>query len=486
MRLAVVVGNDLGFSGHAALRFAEDDARKMRAALVEVGGFSAADVTLLVGEGEGALTKAFSEVRRRVDTAGGDRVLVLFYFSGHSDGLSIEVGEDIVPFTKVRKLLDETGATLRIAIVDACLSGQMIGLKGVRPAPEFDIDVAGDLNAEGSVVLTSSSADEMAQENAQLGGAVFTHHLVSGMYGAADEDGDLRISLRELYRYTYGRTVGATAQTVAGPQHPSYGFELEGKGDVILAMVSGKAAVLEFPASFDGDFFVLSEPSRSVVAQVTQDGTQQRRLYLAPGVYSVLRRAGESLSISKAVLRRGNTTVLAATGFDPAPATLAEVRYGGARTELGVLGYYALSGWLMPEMGALHSAGVMLRQKMRPLDVQLRFSYGVTSVNDDGFTYDVQGMDAAVAPLLSIPFHRFDLLMGPVLGAARLQQESAMTEDKTAWSVVPGLLLGAEIRPFEDMLVFVGWEFDLYLVPVNGELTARPAPRATLGVGYAL
>jgi len=372
-----------------------------------------------------------------------------------------------------------------MTIIDACLSGQMIGLKGVRPAQSFDIEVAGDLNAEGSVVLTSSSADEMAQESAELGGAVFTHHLVSGLYGAADEDGDLRISLRELYRYTYSRTVGSTARTVTGPQHPSYGFELEGKGDVILAMVGGPGALVYFPAGFAGDFFVLAEPTRELVAQVVQDGQKSRHLFLAPGLYHVLVRTGEELASTAVRVLEGKNLTLDPGGFQPTKASLTDVRGTDLATR-GMLGFYALSGWFMPEMGVLHAAGILVRQRVGPLDVHARASYGLTRVNDNGFAYEWSGLDLAVAPLLCLPFHRFDLLAGPVLGAARLTQESPMIGTRNAWAVIPGLMLGADLRPFgDDTLLLIAWELDLYVMGRNGSWTAQPAPRATLGFGYS-
>ncbi len=485
VRLAILVGNDAGSSEHAPLRFAEEDVGRVRKALVDVCGFDASDVLLLAGKGRAELAESFETVRQRIaKRPEGARVLLFFYFSGHSDGVALELGDDRVPFREVRKWLEESGAALRIAVVDSCLGGGLTALKGVRKVPEFDIEVMGDLAAEGSVVLTASGPREMAQESSEAGGGVFTGHFVSGLYGAADEDGDLRVTLRELYRYVYGRTVGSTVGTLAGPQHPSYGYEMEGKGDVVLAMVTGKAAVLGFPTTMTGDFFVLGLPGREVVAQVTQDGKQQRRLFLAGGGYSLLRRQAGSMSAARMDLGQGEDRELAERDFSPTTVTLADVRGDSPRGRTALVGFYALSGWIMPEMGVMHGAGLLMRRRVAFLDLQARLSYGQAAVTDNGFAYDFRAMEAALSVPFALPFHRFDLLLGPTFAVSRLSQESSMKGSRAAWAVAPGLLAGANLVPLEHLAVLLAWELSAVVMRRDGNWVAEPVPKALLGVGY--
>ena len=92
-------------------------------------------------------------------------------------------------------------ATIKLAVIDACKSGA-VTRKGGAPADEFVVDVVNP-KLSGMVLLTSSGADELSQESRALAGSVFTHHLVSGLRGAADEDGDHQVTVTEAYHYAY-------------------------------------------------------------------------------------------------------------------------------------------------------------------------------------------------------------------------------------------------------------------------------------------
>ena len=54
-----------------------------------------------------------------------------------------------------------------------------------------------DLASTGEALLTSSAADENALESKEIRGSFFSHHLVSGLRGAADSSGDGQVTLAE-------------------------------------------------------------------------------------------------------------------------------------------------------------------------------------------------------------------------------------------------------------------------------------------------
>lgn len=68
-----------------------------------------------------------------------------------------------------------------------------------RATVHFDFDEA--RSYEGRVYITSSAAGERAQESDEIQGSVFTHYLLAGLRGAADDSGDRRVSLEEAYRF---------------------------------------------------------------------------------------------------------------------------------------------------------------------------------------------------------------------------------------------------------------------------------------------
>ena len=484
VRYAVLVGNNKGVPPHRPLRYAEDDAMRVRRALLQVGGFTESNILLLVGQGREELLEAFDAIAASVAAAGSDRrTMLLFYFSGHSDGASLELGDDPVSFMEVQERIAGSGTSVRLAVVDTCLSGRLIGLKGVTRVPAFNIDVQGDAATSGTVVLTSSTAGEVAQESSEIGGAFYTHHLVSGLYGAADQDGDLRVTLREAYRYAYRYTVGDTVQSLAGTQHPAYSIKLEGWGDLVLSMITGKAAVLTFPAGASGDYFVLSEPSGEMVAELPHEGRRDARLFVAPGKYLVARKVRGDLEGVTIDLKEGEQHLVEPTEFVGIRRRLADVRGGGGNRN-GVFAYYGLSGWVMPNMGAVHSGGLLYRHKFKRLDLQARLSFGATSVNDAGFTYDLSILEGALMPLYRFELPKVDLLIGLLVGTSRLGQESSELGTEVAWTFDAGVVAGLAVELFAAAVLLVSWEFDIHVFSMDGDYQIRYAPKGVLGLGY--
>ena len=68
-----------------------------------------------------------------------------------------------------------------------------------RLAVLFVVDLDQGQRIEGDVYITSTGPNEPAQEWEALGGGLFTHHLLSGLRGAADRDTDGRVTLFEAY-----------------------------------------------------------------------------------------------------------------------------------------------------------------------------------------------------------------------------------------------------------------------------------------------
>src|SRR6185436_11629677 len=135
------------------------------------------------------------------------RIVLLFYFSGHSNGQELELGTDRFDFAELKKWMSEAGSDVRVSIIDSCKSGSVVETKGGTPGPGFEIHLTDTLASKGEAVLTSSAATEAALESEELGGSFFSHNLVSGMRGAADADGDGRVTLGEAYQHAFAKTL---------------------------------------------------------------------------------------------------------------------------------------------------------------------------------------------------------------------------------------------------------------------------------------
>jgi hypothetical protein len=306
-RVAVVVGNNVGSGVRPPLRFAETDAGKLGRVLVELGGVASEDLLLLQGRGGAELRRAFAQVEQRVrrwHAQPSARVVLTFYFSGHSDGDALELGAERLRYRELRALLEGTGADVRLALVDSCRSGALLAARGGSLGPSFQVRLADELASSGQVFLTSSAADEVALESRELGGGIFTHHLVSGLRGAADSSGDGRVTLGEAYQYAFALTVTETAATFVGAQHPAYDYRLTGRGELVLTELSRPEALLELPEGFERAL-VVQGPRHQVLAELAPGAA--RRVAVAPGLYAVRLVRGGALHAGEVTVTAGQT-----------------------------------------------------------------------------------------------------------------------------------------------------------------------------------
>jgi hypothetical protein len=255
-------------------------------------------------------------MRARVSTSSDDfgRTEILFYYSGHADEEGLLLGEERVSYKKLRQMLDEVPADVRITVLDACASGAITRIKGGQRRQAFLVDDSSDM--KGYAFLTSSSADEAAQESDQIGSSFFTHYLVSGMRGAADVSGDGKVSLTEAYEFAFDETLASTTETRGGAQHPAYEINLSGTGDVVMTDLREISAGLLLTEELSGRFFVRNS-KRQLVAELFKPEGRSVELGLEPGTYRVYMAQEEELFLGTKKLRTGDRVVLQLPDFQP-------------------------------------------------------------------------------------------------------------------------------------------------------------------------
>ena len=305
-RWAVVVGNNEGFVGTRSLYFAEHDARKIKSILNTLGDVSEGDTRVLLGGSRTDVFTTLAALKQPITDAKlrGDQTILYFYYSGHADGAQLQLGRSSLKYPELEEVLEDSGADVRVAFVDACQSGALTRAKGGTMAPSFVLEVNESLSYEGSVFFTSSSDDEASQESNEIGGSYFTHFLASALSGAADIDRDGRVTLDETYQYVFHETLYRTAGTRGGPQHATQESKLTGSGELVLTELARSGAVLLFPADNPGSFVVFDVDRRMFVAEVDSAGVDQK-LSLRPGRYLVQRRYPTYLSVADIVLAKG-------------------------------------------------------------------------------------------------------------------------------------------------------------------------------------
>lgn len=214
-RLAVVVGANEPAPGRQALRYAQSDAQLMADVLVRVGRFAKADVQVLLEPRPGDVLAALDAAARELQSAGPDSLL-LFYYSGHSDGQRVFPHGETLSLSDLRDRIARSTARVRVAILDTCRGGGWTRTKGLTVGPPLDAVDLMNVATEGTALLSSSSGLENAHEAGSMKGSFFTHHVAAGLLGAADKSGDGNVTLQEVFEYAKERTVRDSARMAAG------------------------------------------------------------------------------------------------------------------------------------------------------------------------------------------------------------------------------------------------------------------------------
>lgn len=324
-RVALVVGANDGGPGRVKLRYAGSDAKALARVLAEVGGVERRDQIVLIDPGPTQLLEGFNKAQRRVAEAraAGERVQFLFYYSGHADDRGVLLGTAQIDYPRLRALIHGVGAHVRLGLLDSCSSGAFVRLKGGRMRPPLS---TGDPTIEGHAFLTSSSAEEAAQESDRIGGSFFTHYLVSGLRGAADVDRDRRVTLHEAYRFAFDETLANTETTLGRAQHPVYDIQLVGTGDLVMTDLRETSAVLDIHATIGGRVYIRDEQGRLQAELYKGVGAGAVSLALEPGRYSVVVDDGGTVWRGTVEVRPGVHNELTRSALAPAGVELTRAR----------------------------------------------------------------------------------------------------------------------------------------------------------------
>ena len=328
VRFVLAVGANDGGHGRTRLRYAVSDAINFADVMVQMGGVEEADRVLLTDPDRAAFEAAVNEMSRRVGLARQARAHteVMLYYSGHADEDGLLLGEERLAYRELRAMLDKVDADVRIAVLDACASGAITRIKGGQRRDAFLLDTQTD--TRGYAFLTSSSAQESAQESDRIGASYFTYYLVTGMRGAADVNADGRVTLSEAYQFAFDETLSRTVELSGGAQHPAYDMNLSGTGDMVMTDVRRVSARVTLADDVEGRLFVRAANQR-MVAEFYKPAGRVIELGLVPDDYDIFLERRRELHVVHSELADGQQLLLASADFTPTPREEAISR-GGA------------------------------------------------------------------------------------------------------------------------------------------------------------
>jgi hypothetical protein len=378
-RFAVLIGANIGDAGEPRLRYAEADAERLGQTLRTVGDFASDRLLLLTGVTADEVRQALIRLNAQIRAGDGSgassgSTLLFVFYSGHADEEKLHLAGTHLATSELRALVAGSAAASRVLVIDACRSGALTRVKGGRPVPPFELTVPGPPLPSGVAILTSSADGEDSQESDRLRASFFSYYFNSGLIGGADTDRDARVTLHEAFSFSSDQTFAATVGTAAGPQHPTYRFDLGGRHDLVLTRPRATPHRL--------GALHIADPGRYVVSRIEGGGasvpvaellvrTGGTRIVVAPGRYQVTMRGRDTLHEGESEVTDGAITELSLAQMERIPyGRMVRKGAGQGYTNSASLGIGVNGGFSAFSPG--FAAGLAFRQDRRRFSWEAR------------------------------------------------------------------------------------------------------------------
>jgi len=247
------------------LTYPDDDAIAFRQELIDDGGFSSANINLLLNS-DATKSNIQNAITSWLESREDEDDLVVIFFAGHGTR-----GTDIAPIDEADGLdeclatysssgnyirddeldtwLDALDSQHVVVVIDSCFSGGFIGagalgeelrcrclppLDGARGEVLPGDSFARDVNRSGRLVLTASSETQSSWESSSLGHGVFTYYLLQALDTASADarDGNGWISGEEAHDYLAPRVDSYVFSNTGSHQNPQRSDGIAGEVDL--------------------------------------------------------------------------------------------------------------------------------------------------------------------------------------------------------------------------------------------------------------
>jgi hypothetical protein len=173
---------------------------------------------------------------------------------------------------------------------------------------------------------------------------------VTGLNGAADANGDGRVTLEESFAYAYDQTVFRTARSSRILQRPTVSLELRESAPLVLTRTAANNARIVLPREASVSYVVYAVGSHAVLLEAC--GQEDRAIALAVprGRYIIQRRAAGRYGAAELALAEGERREIKEEDFRAIPDEALAAKGGALHLhphELGA-GYAASVGRLTP------------------------------------------------------------------------------------------------------------------------------------------
>jgi hypothetical protein len=256
--VAVIIGNK-GYQGRIPeVTYAHRDADAMRHYIIDVLGYDPDNVIDLRDASKAAMEAAFGNARdhkgrlwRYLNPDGGSDVVV--FYSGHGvpgqkdrRGYLLPVNADPeapeingypvdLLYSNLSKLKEARNV---LVILEACFSGDSHQGMLIRAASGIFVQPKLPKQMGKLTVLTAAQGDQLASWDEKAQHGMFTERFLRAVYGAADKDGNRKVTLSEIKTYVGKQVRRAARRTYGREQQPA----IKGDERNVLAILRGDAS----------------------------------------------------------------------------------------------------------------------------------------------------------------------------------------------------------------------------------------------------
>jgi hypothetical protein len=495
-RYALLIGANHGNLGEETLHYAGSDAGEVAKVLTSVGEFGRDHVSVMLDPGADAVRDAFAAMKARMsqDRDSGLATLFFVYYSGHADALAMHLGGTLLRWDELLKLTNQSSATTRLVVVDACRSGTLTRSKGARLTHAFALPQGNDESEvpEGLAILASTSADEAAQESDDIEGSFFTHHLLAALRGAGDINADGRVSLNEAFQYSADRTAFTTAETMAGVQHATYRYRLRGRTDLALTSPAYTGEMAGLALSTAGSYRFLRGSSSGALALEAVINGGKRSVWLPPGRYYVQQRTPSSIREGYVSLRLGRPNALAEETLQMVDSITVATKGGSPLEDLWSVSAWGGSGApLLRSFGTPWTAALLASRSLGRVVFDVQARMGQSRMSNTNISTLLTDYGAAAGARYTWDFgSTLQLSAGARVGGLYAQQAyTGPSATAPRWRFAPHLdaVVRADLRLGSNW--FFGLEGNALVAPLTtttggaARNDLRVQPIFALGVG---
>jgi hypothetical protein len=284
--ILLAIGNKGSYKlGLPQLEFTQADMGRVKSVLQRMGGVRKEDTFFGSDLDYQQLRAMVQKVQRHI--AGiNEPVKFVLYYSGHSDSDGLHLLDRELPRAELHQWLQEIKAKTKLVFLDSCFAGALTA-KGIKMESSFALPKAHFDEPSGIVFLAATSESEFAYEISELEGSLFTHYLVSGLYGQADSNDDGLVTIDEIYQYVF-REMKLYTLTLPSRslQRPHVDINLKGQGALVVTRPQKETVRLFLEPELYGTI-LLAQEKGSQIFRIDKAKNSSTSIRVLPGRYKI-------------------------------------------------------------------------------------------------------------------------------------------------------------------------------------------------------